>query len=84
MRILSGGSVSSRPRRRKGRRAFLAFRVEERLERGEELVIFDIRHPLEFQAEPQVILGAVYAPLDRWKEEDYARLKDKEVIVYCA
>ena len=61
-----------------------AAELKEKIERGEELAVFDVRHPLEFHAEPQVIPGAVYAPLERWKEEDYARLKDKEVVVYCA
>ncbi len=60
-----------------------AAELKEKMERGEELAVFDVRHPMEFHAEPQVIPGAVYAPLERWKEEDYARLKDKEVIVYC-
>ena len=57
--------------------------LKEKIDRGEDLVIFDVRHPLEFHADPQVIPGAVYAPLEGWKEEDYSRLKDKEVIVYC-
>jgi membrane protein DedA with SNARE-associated domain len=60
-----------------------AAELMEKMERSEELAVFDVRHPLEFHAEPQVIPGAVHAPLERWKEEDYARLKDKEVIVYC-
>jgi membrane protein DedA with SNARE-associated domain len=57
--------------------------LKEKIDRGEDLVIFDVRHPLEFQADPRVIPGAVYSPLEGWKEEDYSRLKDKEVIVYC-
>jgi len=57
--------------------------LKEKIDRGEDLMIFDVRHPLEFHANPQVIPGAVYAPLEGWKEEDYSRLKDKEIIVYC-
>ncbi len=57
--------------------------LKEKIDRGENLVIFDVRHPLEFHADPRVIRGAVYAPLERWREEDYSRLKDKEVILYC-
>ncbi len=51
--------------------------------RGEDLAIFDVRHAMEFHADPRVIQGAVYAPLEGWKEEDYSRIKDQEVIVYC-
>jgi len=57
--------------------------LKEKIERGEDLAIFDVRHPMEFHADTEVIPGAVYAPLEGWKEEDYSRLKDKEVIVYC-
>ena len=57
--------------------------LKGKLERGEDLAIFDVRHPMEFHADPEVIPGAVYASLEGWKEEDYSRLKDKEVIVYC-
>jgi membrane protein DedA with SNARE-associated domain len=57
--------------------------LKEKIDRSENLVIFDVRHPLEFHADPRVIPGAVYAPLEGWKEEDYSRIKDQEVIVYC-
>jgi membrane protein DedA with SNARE-associated domain len=57
--------------------------LKQKIDRGEDLAIFDVRHPMEFHADPRVIRGAVYAPLEGWREEDYSRLKDKEVIVYC-
>jgi membrane protein DedA with SNARE-associated domain len=57
--------------------------LKEKIDRGEDLAIFDVRHPMEFHADPRVIRGAVYAPLEGWREEDYSRLRDKEVIVYC-
>ena len=57
--------------------------LKERIDRGEELVIFDVRHPLEFQADPQIIPGAVHFSPEKWKEEDYSSLRSKEVIVYC-
>jgi membrane protein DedA with SNARE-associated domain len=57
--------------------------LKEKIDRGEDLAIFDMRHPMEFHADSRVIPGAVYAPLEAWKEEDYSRIKDKEVIVYC-
>ncbi|HWU36357.1 MAG TPA: VTT domain-containing protein, partial [Candidatus Acidoferrum sp.] len=56
--------------------------LKEKMDQGEDLMIFDVRHPLEFHADPRVIPGAVYAPLEGWREEDYSRLKDREIIVY--
>jgi membrane protein DedA with SNARE-associated domain len=57
--------------------------MKEKIDRGEELAIIDVRHPLEIQADPQMIMGAIYHPLGQWKEEDYSLLRNKEVIVYC-
>jgi rhodanese-related sulfurtransferase len=57
--------------------------LKEKMDRGEDLAILDVRHPVEFHADPRVIPGAVFTPLEELKEEDYARLRDKEVIVYC-
>ena len=57
--------------------------LKEKIDRSEDLAIFDVRHPMEFHADPRVIPGAVFAPLEGWKEEDYSRIKDREVIVYC-
>jgi hypothetical protein len=57
--------------------------LKGKMDRGEELAIFDVRHALEFQADPQMIPGAVYFSPEKWKEEDYSLLRTKEVIVYC-
>jgi membrane protein DedA with SNARE-associated domain len=57
--------------------------LKEKIDRGEELAIFDVRHALEFKADPQMIPGAVYFSPANWKEEDYSLLRRKEVIVYC-
>jgi len=57
--------------------------LKEKIDRGEELAIFDVRHALEFQANPQIIPGAVHFSPEKWKEEDYSPLRSKEVIVYC-
>lgn len=57
--------------------------LKGKMDRGEELAIFDVRHSYEFRADPQMIPGAVYFSPGQWKEEDYSYLRNKEVILYC-
>jgi membrane protein DedA with SNARE-associated domain len=57
--------------------------LKRKLELGEEVVIADLRHPLEFEADPVLIPGAV-----RWDAEalEQRRLdlpQDREIILYC-
>ena len=57
--------------------------LKGKMDRGDELAIFDVRDELAFQADPQMIPGAVYFSPEKWKKEDYFLLRDKEVILYC-
>lgn len=57
--------------------------LKQKLESGEEVVIVDLRHPLELDADPAAIPGAV-----RWDARDLAQghltlPRDREVILYC-
>ncbi|HTU01358.1 MAG TPA: VTT domain-containing protein [Candidatus Sulfotelmatobacter sp.] len=57
--------------------------LQQKLEAGEEVVIADLRHPLEVSADPVAIPGAV-----RWDagalEDGALRLpRNREVILYC-
>lgn len=36
--------------------------LKQRLNAGEDLMILDVRHPIEFEAEPQIIPGALFIP----------------------
>lgn len=58
--------------------------LHQKLERGEEVMIVDLRHPLEFDADPVVIPGAVRFSA---QDLDASRLpipRDREVILYCS
>ncbi|HTX53047.1 MAG TPA: VTT domain-containing protein [Candidatus Baltobacteraceae bacterium] len=57
--------------------------LHRKLEAGEAVVIVDLRHALEFTADPVLIPGAV-----RWDAEDLAQAslelpRDREVVLYC-
>jgi len=57
--------------------------LKQKLDGGEDLMIFDVRHSYELEAEPQMIPGAVHLPLERLEKEDLKVPRDREIILYC-
>jgi len=57
--------------------------LKQKLDGGEDLMIFDVRHSYEFEAEPQTIPGAVHLSLERLEKEDLNIPGDREIILYC-
>jgi len=57
--------------------------LKAKLDGGEEVVILDVRHLIEFQADPQTLPGAFYLPLEQLNENHQRIPRDREVIVYC-
>ena len=57
--------------------------LKRKLDAGDEIAIVDVRHLLEFEADPYVIPGALYFPL-----EDLAGFSavsaEREIVTYCA
>jgi membrane protein DedA with SNARE-associated domain len=75
-------------RRRALRRLRLARITPEELDRklrgGEEVVIVDLRHPLEIDADPVVIPGAIRFGAPDLDGLRHAIPPDREVILYCS
>lgn len=74
--------------RRKFLRQLLMARItpeelKEKLDGGEEVVILDVRHLIEVQADPQTLPGAFYLPLEQLNENHQRIPRGREVIVYC-
>jgi len=74
--------------RRKFLRQLLMARItpeelKEKLDGGEEVVILDVRHFMEFQADPRTLPGAFYIPLEQLNENHQRIPRDREVVVYC-
>lgn len=59
--------------------------VKERLEKGDDLVILDVRTKEEYESETGHLEGAILIPVQeletRYHELD--SLKDKEIVAYC-
>jgi len=57
--------------------------LKEKLDAGEELVIVDLRHSMDFEADPETIPGAFHMD-SKDLEGDNDRLpRDREIILYC-
>jgi membrane protein DedA with SNARE-associated domain len=57
--------------------------LKHKLDTGEELMILDVRHLLEFKADPQTIPGALFWPLERLQKDNPPIPAEREVILYC-
>ncbi len=57
--------------------------LRKMLDSGEDPMIVDVRSSLEFEAEPQRIVGALYLSLEELEKKPVAIPPDREVILYC-
>jgi hypothetical protein len=56
--------------------------LKQKLDSGEEVMIIDVRHALDFEADPYLIPGTLRIPSEQL--ESYPEVpKDREVVVYC-
>ncbi len=57
--------------------------LKDKLDSGEELVIIDLRHSMDFEADPETIPGAFRMDSRELEEENDRLPRDREVILYC-
>jgi membrane protein DedA with SNARE-associated domain len=57
--------------------------LKEKIDAGEELVIVDLRHSLDFEADPETIPGAFRMDAKELEEKTDRLPRDREVILYC-
>lgn len=74
-------------RRRFIRELFIARITPEELKRkldaGEDIAIIDVRHSLDFEADPYIIPGALRIPSEQLESNPEVP-RDREVVVYCS
>jgi membrane protein DedA with SNARE-associated domain len=54
-----------------------------KLDSGEDLVIVDLRHSMDFEADPELIPGAFRMDAKELEEKNDRLPRDREVILYC-
>jgi membrane protein DedA with SNARE-associated domain len=57
--------------------------LKKKIDDGEHLVIVDLRHSLDFEAEPETIPGAFRMDAKELEEKNDRLPRDREVILYC-
>jgi rhodanese-related sulfurtransferase len=53
------------------------------MDAGEEVVVVDLRHPLDFEADPVVIPGALRLGAEDLEAEDPGIPREREIVLYC-
>jgi rhodanese-related sulfurtransferase len=57
--------------------------LKKKIDAGEELVIVDLRHSVDFEADPETIPGAFRMDAKDLQEKRDPLPHDREVILYC-
>lgn len=57
--------------------------VKHRLDKGEDLLILDLRHAVEFEAEPHTIPGAFRLSIEELEKQHQKIPRDREIILFC-
>src|ERR1700688_5112957 len=57
--------------------------LKEKIDAGEEIVIVDLRHSMDFEADPQTIPGAFRMDAAEIQEKHDRLPRDRDVVLYC-
>jgi membrane protein DedA with SNARE-associated domain len=57
--------------------------LKRKLDAGEEVVVVDLRHSLDFEAEPATIPGAIQLSPDQLEQRHQEIPRDRELVLYC-
>jgi len=57
--------------------------LKQKIDDGEEVMVIDLRHPLDFDADPETIPGAFRFDAKELEEKNDRLPRDREVILYC-
>jgi rhodanese-related sulfurtransferase len=57
--------------------------LKQKLDAGEDIAIIEVRHSLDFEADPYTIPGAVRIPSEQLENNPEVP-RDREVVVYCS
>jgi len=57
--------------------------LKRKIEAGEEVVVVDLRHSLDFEGEPQTIPSAIRLAPDKVEEGHSQIPRDREIVLFC-
>lgn len=57
--------------------------LKQRMDAGEEITIVDLRHSVDFEADPAMIPGAIYMPSEEFDRRFREIPQGRELVLYC-
>jgi membrane protein DedA with SNARE-associated domain len=57
--------------------------LKQKIDAGEAVVVVDLRHRIDFEAEPEAIPGALHVPPEELEQRHGEIPRDRELILYC-
>ncbi len=57
--------------------------LKRKLDRGENVLVIDVRHSLDFESDPVTIPGALRIPFEQMEEGRTDVPLDREIVIYC-
>jgi membrane protein DedA with SNARE-associated domain/rhodanese-related sulfurtransferase len=58
--------------------------LKSKIDAGEDLIILDLRHNLDFEAQPETIPGALHMDAAELEEANEVIPRDREIVLFCA
>ncbi|HEV2522195.1 MAG TPA: DedA family protein/thiosulfate sulfurtransferase GlpE [Candidatus Acidoferrales bacterium] len=58
--------------------------LKEKMDAGEDVIVVDLRHSLDFDANPETIPGALHIDAGELEEASEVIPRDREIILFCA
>jgi membrane protein DedA with SNARE-associated domain len=58
--------------------------LREKLDSGEQMIIVDLRHSVDFEADPYLIPGAQHLDAEEIEQHHDAIPRDRDVVLYCS
>lgn len=58
--------------------------LKEKMDAGEDVIVVDLRHALDFDANPETIPGALHIDAAELEEASVVIPRDREIILFCA
>jgi rhodanese-related sulfurtransferase len=58
--------------------------LKRKIDSGEDVIIVDLRHALEFEAQPETIPGALHMDAAELEEAHEVIPRDREIVLFCA
>jgi membrane protein DedA with SNARE-associated domain len=57
--------------------------LHRKMDSGEEVLVVDLRHSLDFDADPEMIPGAIHRHAEELEKNPLEIPRDKEIVLYC-